>query len=296
MTGPEELLSVVIASHNAAETLPAQLSALASQDDGGPFEVIVVDNRSTDDTDRVVAEWAERLVLVLVRAMEGRGPGYARNVGVASARSELIVFCDADDVVGPGWLAAMRRGLDEHRFIAGKLEGDLLNSRWVREARALDQSAGLQFTPWISDLPVAGAGNMGIHRSVFNAVGGFDLGEGSLEDDDLCWRVQESGEPLVYVPDAVVQVRLRATVGAIFRQAFSYGRGMRLLEQRHGGNPPAEGSVPGPTGDEPGSQRRSFRGRVGAGVWRLGWVLGRRWPSTPKAGVTSGPPAARASS
>ena len=98
---------------NAEATLGQQLEALlASVDDD--MEILVVDNRSTDDSRSVADRFAirDRRVRV-IDASARQGEPHARNVGVAAATSDRIAFCDADDVVAPTWASAMRDALGE---------------------------------------------------------------------------------------------------------------------------------------------------------------------------------------
>ena len=99
--------SVVVPTYNAAATLPEQLAALAAQTIGFPFEVVISDNGSTDDSASVAAAWCDRLDLRVVDASRGRGVSVARNVGIEAAAADLVLLCDADDGVSAGWVEAM---------------------------------------------------------------------------------------------------------------------------------------------------------------------------------------------
>lgn len=91
-------LSVVIACYNGADLIAHQLRALANQAYSGPWEVIVSDNGSTDDSPRIVREFAETMDnLRLVDASDRRSRAHARNVGVAAASGEAVLFLDQDD-------------------------------------------------------------------------------------------------------------------------------------------------------------------------------------------------------
>ena len=93
-------LSVVVPAHNEEATLPATLEALARQDFRGRYEVLVVDNASTDDTAAVAARWGAQVV------REPRlGVCAARQAGTTAARGEIVVSTDADTVQPPGWLS-----------------------------------------------------------------------------------------------------------------------------------------------------------------------------------------------
>lgn len=226
-------LTVVVAAFDAEATLGAQLDALAAQCVPFAWELVVADNGSTDGTADLARSYADRLPVRVVDASATRGAGAARNVGVSVARAPLVAFCDADDVVGDGWLVAMRTALRTHAFVAGRFDGERLNGPRVLRSRTIPQTAGLQESTLLPGLHAAGAGNMGIRADVFRAVGGFDPGCLFLEDTDLCWRVQLAGVPLTWVPEAVLHVRLRGTLRSTLQQGYHYGSGEHWLALRY---------------------------------------------------------------
>jgi len=228
-------LSVIIACRDAQSFLGVQLAALARQHCPVPWELIVADNGSTDNTVALAESWRGRLPLRVVDASQVLGAGPARNAGVAQARGEWVGFCDADDEAGEGWLEALCAALERHPFVAGSFEGRRLNSPRTLRSRSLDQQTGLQCSSPQVGLPHAGAGNMGIHRSVLLEVGGFDPAVRYLQDTDLCWRVQLAGHPLVFVPEMQMHVRLRSTLSAMYRQGRNYGASQASLDRRYAG-------------------------------------------------------------
>lgn len=282
-TRPDVALSVVIACYNGQETLPTQLDALAAQDDPVPFEVILADNGSTDDSAAVARSYADRLDLRVLDASAVKGPGHARNVGVAAARSGRIAFCDADDEVAPTWVRAAYEALDSQAFVAGKIDIEKLNSIATRRTRVMAQQEGLQDSAVGVGFKHAGAGNMAFRRDVFEQVGGFDESLRCLQDSDLCWRIQLAGTPLIYVPGLVLHTRLRSTARGMARQAFLYGKSFAQLEGRYGVDPQAGGQA---TLEDAGARRsantltrRLRRVRdlgVGGTVWQVAWHVGHR--------------------
>jgi glycosyltransferase involved in cell wall biosynthesis len=226
-------LSVIIACLNAEDVLNDQLTALAGQVCPVPWELLICDNGSTDGTVALAERWADRLPLRVLDASAVHGSGPARNAGAAAASGEWLGFCDADDEVGPGWLAALCRALTDHVMVAGPFEDARLNSDRVRRSRPNSQQHGLQYlTPGIG-LPHAGAGNLGIRRAVFLEVGGFDPEVRYLQDTDLCWRIQLAGHDLTFVPDMLVHVRLRSTFRGMYRQGRNFGVSQAILEHRY---------------------------------------------------------------
>jgi GT2 family glycosyltransferase len=215
-------LSVVLPLHDAASTVAAQLEAVLSQRWSGTWELVVADNGSTDAGPSIVRAAAERDPrLRLVDASGVRGPAHARNVGVAEARGASIAFCDADDVVGVGWLAAMGEALRRAPAATGPQELAELNPSWLREAYGSRIGANAQ--RFADVFPFGPSANLGIRRAVFLDLGGFDPQVLVGEDVELCLRLWLSDVPLEFVPEAVVHYRHRSSLRGIWRQARSYG-------------------------------------------------------------------------
>lgn len=232
----EVAISVVIPARNAAEHLVDQLQALAGQEWSGRWEVIVSDNGSRDRTVAIADDFKDRLPeLRIVDSSRTRGETPARNAGAAAARGDALLFVDADDQVAPGYLAAMAEALDEHEFVAARLDAEHLNSGWILASREPPQQHGLE--DFFGYMPVALSCSMGIRRSLFASLGGFTEGmPAGAEDVDLCWRAQRAGVPLVFVPEACVWYRYRGTLGDVYRQGRNYGRGHALLYRLYGGD------------------------------------------------------------
>ncbi|MGZ6898226.1 MAG: glycosyltransferase [Acidimicrobiia bacterium] len=224
-------LSVVVAAHDAAATLPEQLDALTAQSWNGTWEIVVVDNASTDDTAVVVRAAIERSPRVrLVPALDGSGPAYARNVGARSARGRALAFCDADDVVAPGWVAAVGDALAAHEFVCGPVEFAQLNPAWLAAVRGSTGTAGA--ARFEDRFPFASSCNLGVRRDRFLGLGGFDESLHVGEDIDLSMRLERLGVVLEYVPAALVHYRLRPTLRATFDQAVAYGASRPVIAER----------------------------------------------------------------
>jgi glycosyltransferase involved in cell wall biosynthesis len=102
-------LSVVIPCYNAESTIEEQLDALADQHWIEPWEVVVANNRCTDNSIAIVRSYQSKIPnLRIVDASERQGQPYALNIGAEAALGEALAFCDADDVVGEGWLRGYR--------------------------------------------------------------------------------------------------------------------------------------------------------------------------------------------
>ena len=229
---PGMRLSVVIPCLNSADQLPVQLWALAREKWQGWWEVVIADNGSTDGTREVAERFKDRLPrLLVVDASARRGASYARNVGARSASGEAFLFLDADDQIVPGYLPAMAGALAHHDFVAAHRDSESLNTGWVRLSRRTHPYEG--FRNFYDFLPHAGGTRIGVRRSIFESVGGFDENLLRGEDVDFCWRVQLAGIPLHLVSEATVRVRFRQSLPRIYKQARLSGRGDALLYCRY---------------------------------------------------------------
>ncbi|MDB5945273.1 MAG: putative b-glycosyltransferase, Glycosyltransferase Family 2, partial [Ramlibacter sp.] len=130
-------LSVILPCFNGAATIAVQLDALIRQQWPGGWEVIVVNNGSTDRSMEIVEQYRDRLPGLSI--VQAHVPGTARlgvphsyNCGIKAATGEAFVFCEADDEVAPGWLMAMGKALAQHDFVAARLDHEKLNDEWSR--------------------------------------------------------------------------------------------------------------------------------------------------------------------
>jgi glycosyltransferase involved in cell wall biosynthesis len=237
-------VSVVLPFRNAASTIRDQLGALASQDFGGAWEIIAVDNRSEDDSRQIAQTFSRQLDLRVVDASQRAGAGYASNVGARHALGRKLLFVDADDEVAPGYVSAMASALDSHDFVTSAFDQETLNPEWVRAAHGPAwRNPDAPLVEQFGVLPNAGA-SIGINRAVFESVGGFPEDLPRMYDIAMSWEVQFAGTALHYVPEAVYRVRYRDSLLDLFRQGLAGSSCAPLLYKRY---------------REAGMQRRTLR-------------------------------------
>lgn len=228
-------LSVIIPCYNAVDTIATQLEALSKQQWSESWEVILSDNGSNDNTLSVVDQFKELLPnLRVVDSSDRRGPAHARNVGALAATGDALAFCDADDEVGPGWVEAIGEALFEHDFVASRFDTEKVGTSWIQKSLGQHgQSVGIQQVSYPPYLPHAGGSGLGVKRSLHESVGGFDQSLPRLMDTDYCFRIQLAGTKLHFVPNAVVHVRQRDNLRALFHQRRVWAKYNVLMFKRY---------------------------------------------------------------
>jgi GT2 family glycosyltransferase len=227
LTTVRPLVSVVMPVRDGMPWIEDQLRAVAAQQIMADWEIVVADNGSRDGTIPYVIRMCEHYPRVhMIDASARRGPGAARNAGVQSARGRFLIFCDADDVVRPGWLDAMTEALTEADVVAGVFDFSVLDG----SPMTVPVPAG---TSQLGFLPFALGANMAVRRDAFEALDGFSEELPVGEDVDLSWRLQLAGYRFNVAAGAIVHKRERSSSGPMFRAAWEYGRSGPRLYRRY---------------------------------------------------------------
>lgn len=190
-------MSVIVPARDAAATLAETLEALAAQDLEAGYEVIVVDDGSSDPT-AAIAE-AARLPVTVIR-QPAAGPGAARNSGAVRSAADVLAFTDADCVPAPGWLREGLAALERADLVQGRVEPD-----------PRTPPGPFDHTIWVTGpSPLYETANLLIRRALFERLGGFEDWLGlrtrkSLgEDVWLGWRARRAGATVGFCERALV--------------------------------------------------------------------------------------------
>lgn len=214
--------SVILPCRNDAAHLPLVLAALDRQTfDRGRFEVIVIDNGSTDDSLAVARSWPEVIVL-----SEPRPSAYlARNRGIERAAGEFLVFLDADTVPRDTWLETMIRTARENDLglVGGRIESLAVRASWGSRLLAWSRSADRRRQSVLEHGRLSG-GNMLVARTLFERYGVF-LPVASGGDGEFAQRANPEKRPVPYAEAAVVVHRCDITTGQYLRRAYRVARG-----------------------------------------------------------------------
>ncbi|TLZ88614.1 MAG: glycosyltransferase [Methanobacteriota archaeon] len=219
-------ISVVVSTLNGAATIRDTLVGV-EQLDYPDYEVIVVNDGSTDATPQIASEYQVRLITT-----KNQGLSAARNVGTQAATGEIVAFTDDDAYPEIHWLRFLALAFMEGKYVG--VGGPNLappNDGWVADAVA--NAPGGPNPVLLSDTVaehIPGC-NMAFRKDALEAIGGFDRVFRTAGDDvDVCWRLRDRGGLIGYSSAAVVWHHRRKSVRKFWRQQVGYGKAEALLE------------------------------------------------------------------
>jgi glucosyl-dolichyl phosphate glucuronosyltransferase len=213
-------ISVILCTHNRAHTLATALESIVAQSisESVGWDVVVVDNNSSDETRQVVEDFQRRYPGRFRYFFEKQqGISHARNRGIREAHGEILAFMDDDETAVPDWLQNLTANLHNGEWsgAGGRIlpQWNCPRPRWLSDQNAFTMAPLAMFDLGTKDGPLTetpfGA-NMAFRKEVFNVCGGFRtdlgrIGKGMLsgEDSELGRRVIAAGRRLRYEPSAV---------------------------------------------------------------------------------------------
>ena len=219
-------ISVVVRTLNSAETIEDCLTSLSSQT-YRDYEVLVVDEHSTDHTLQIVQKYPTRVF----QNSPARNPC---NRGIEEARGKIVAFIDSDCIAPPDWLTRIVEHFGEGGVAAvgGEEFSPSTSNYWPRCFEALRKMEKKFLFHWGS-LEQVSTCNVAYRKDALLEVGGFhdDLFHG--EETELNWRLTKSKWKIVFDPKLAVQHNRRSTLGKYLKQQFSAGIGVGRLVRMH---------------------------------------------------------------
>jgi glycosyltransferase involved in cell wall biosynthesis len=196
-------ISVVVPAYNEEALLPACLDSLAAQKTKYDYEVLVVDNNSTDDTNKIAKSYQDKMnIKVILEKKKGRG--VARHTGFSKAKGQIILSTDADTIVPHNWIEKIIVPLVNDQVVAvtGPCQTDDLE--WLQknifnffQPFSMYLYRLLMHHYWLSGF------NFAIRKDVYEQCGGFDTNLNAQEDIELGFRVMKLGK-IIFLRDLSV--------------------------------------------------------------------------------------------
>jgi glycosyltransferase involved in cell wall biosynthesis len=215
------MVSVVIPAYNEEKLIASCLDFLAAQQTSEPFEVIIVNNNSTDRTQQIAESYKNKLRLKIVRENK-KGRGAARRAGFAAASGEIILSTDADTLVPKDWIEKMTRGLRKSHADAYAATGTLRDvSFFIRILFLIGQSLFLSVSRMIYGYYWLIGFNFAIYRSAYERTKGFDSDINVNEDCLLTKEVHKTGK-IAFTNEVPVFISARRYRNGFLRGGWVY--------------------------------------------------------------------------
>lgn len=242
-------ISVVICTYNRAQMLVESIRAIINQNfPSNGFEIIIVDNNSSDNTKQIVEKFLPRSKVSIRYLFEGKqGLSFARNTGINAASGEIVAFVDDDIDAGNDWLTAVVEAFSSSHVacVGGPIRPIWLveKPKWLTEqwypflsvsefeaAKVSGDFIGPNY-PW--------GANIAFRRLVLNELGGFPTNLGRIgktllsgEEVALCMKIEECGYRIAYAPNAIIYHKIppeRLTKRWFYKRTYWQGRSEAVL-------------------------------------------------------------------
>lgn len=232
-------ISFIVPVYNRPGETEELLESMTQQSVSGEFEVIIVEDGSSEKSEDIVNRYADKLEIKYF-FKDNSGPGPSRNYGCERASGDYMIFLDSDVVLPEGYYKAVIEAVNEHK--PDNFGGpDRAHKNFSRLQKAINFS----MTSFLTTGGIRGGGekmekfhprsfNMGISRAVYEKTGGFsEMRFG--EDVDLSIRIAEAGFKSMLVKDAYVYHKRRTNLRQFFKQVYNSGIARINLYKRHPG-------------------------------------------------------------
>lgn len=215
------MISIVVPAYNEEKSIKCCLDALSMQKTSERYEIIIVDNNSTDKTKEIVSNYKSKIALRLVSEKK-KGAGPARAKGFGLAKGNIFLSTDADTIVPPDWVQTFVRELKESDAIAVTGPCKIEDCSWIKntifnfcQPLAMRIYRAFFGHYWLSGF------NYGIRKEVYLCVGGIDVNVNMLDDIELSFRVSKIGK-IRFVPKCPVKTSGRRFKKGLFEGLMPY--------------------------------------------------------------------------
>jgi glycosyltransferase involved in cell wall biosynthesis len=223
----DNFISIIIPVYNAEKYIEKLLHSLFNQTYEGDFEIIAVDNKSTDNSRAILDKYKDKVIIL--DENKKTGPGAARNKGIANSKGRIIAFTDADCVADKNWLKNGIRNINENNgdIIGGKVKFYFSKKPTISEY--FDSTFHLQNEITIKNIGAAATCNLFTRKKVFNKIGFFP----ELDGEDFIWtkKATKHNFKLKYCKNTIIYHPARK-FKSLFKKQLRVGKGMKNRNEK----------------------------------------------------------------
>jgi len=196
-------VSIVVPVYNSEKTIEKTINALLSQKTRKNYEIIVVDDGSTDSTPKILARYKKQGIKVI--RQKNKGPAAARNTGWKNAKAKIVAFIDSDCRPVSNWLEAMAKPFSDKNV--GAVGGTYrTENKYSLLARYVGLDIEMRHSRFKREIEGTGSFSIAFKKNLLKKTGGFDetYRKPTAEDFDLCFSIRKLGKKIMFAPGAIV--------------------------------------------------------------------------------------------
>lgn len=214
-------ISVVLTTKNEQAHIGELLDNMMHQEE--PYEVIIVDADSTDNTQEIIKKYAKKNNNIKLYIHPGTR-SESMNYGVTKATGDAVAFIGGDDVPDDQWIHELRKGLENADIVVGKLISKEENRfKTLNNVKVFHKGVNISYP----------GTNTTYKKEILDKLGGYDPWFSSAEDLEMNIRAVDLGYRIQFYEPAIVYYRPRNTLWQFLRQSFWYGYGRKLLALKY---------------------------------------------------------------
>ncbi len=228
--------SIIIPVYNRPNEIKELLDSLLAQTYTKPFEIVIVEDGSTEKCDSIIKEYTSKLDITYLYK-ENSGPGQSRNEGMHSAKENYFIILDSDIILPANYLKEIDVAL-KNNFTDAFTAPDKAHVSFTNIQKAINYAmtsflttGGLRNNKGTINFQLRSF-NMGLSKEVFEITKGFAK-QNYGEDIDLSFRIEKLGLTKQFIPKAFVYHKRRADFKQFYKQTFNFGASRPILNKTH---------------------------------------------------------------
>ena len=221
----EILVSIIVPTFNEENQIIFLLKSLLTQKFSQKYEIIIVDNESTDNTIKVIKEFKNKNKIMNIKVITSIGKlGKVRNDGILKSSGRFVAFIDADEIADPNWLMELMKRINEYDGVIGSINSMNPNKNFISKFFDLTLIDRKKFLNKQTKIKLFGTGNLLINQKVFKKGLIFDENFPTAEDGDFSYRFYKKGYKNIFNEKAKIFHKVPETI----KQFYFFNKKMAI--------------------------------------------------------------------
>lgn len=219
------MVSIIVPTFNEENQIILLLKSLLTQKFSQKYEIIIVDNESTDNTIKVIKEFKNKNKIMNIKVITSIGKlGKVRNDGILKSSGRFVAFIDADEIADPNWLIELMKKTNEYDGVLGSINSMNPNKNYISKFFDLTLIDRKNFLNKQTKIKIFGTGNLLINQKVFKKGLIFDENFPTAEDGDFSYRFYKKDYKIIFNEKAKIFHKVPETI----KQFYFFNKKMAI--------------------------------------------------------------------